>query len=183
MIKNDYEVRAKKFIHIIHPFLQEIEINEMNEFDIEIRLAHFNRAYHRAVKMRQGASRFAFITSDYVVKIDKYTHSSWGTSEDEVLAYNKAKEIGREYLLAKITKYIYEDRTYYIMPKVSVCENHNYKRTKDAWDALNITEQAFIDNNFGDLHQGNEGTYKGHYVLLDYALNIFSEKKKRRVSP
>lgn len=89
MIKNDYEVRAKKFIKEFAPYLKGIRITKSNSYKICDAVRRFNADKKRNVKVDSGVSRIVLITSDYVIKLDFGT--TWaGNSETEMLGYQQA---------------------------------------------------------------------------------------------
>jgi hypothetical protein len=62
-------------------------------------------AHHRHVRVCNGASRIALVTSDYVIKWDynKRGVSSWGGNVQEVEMYKIAEKAGYSYLFAELT--------------------------------------------------------------------------------
>ena len=112
-----YEERAKDFIKEIFPVIADVN----TPWSVRDKIATFNYQNHRNVIVGNGLSRIALITSDYVVKwdYDEDEVNIIGGCEDEIELYALAKEDGFEYLFAKITRYQYNDRTFYIMPRIS----------------------------------------------------------------
>lgn len=165
-----YEERAKKFIALFNPYIKECK--SLHQFKNAV--ASFNADHHRHVKMASGSTRIAFITSDYVIKIN---YHGWGEGKfggcaDEVKMYRVAEEQGYAHLLAKITPYRGNcNRTFYIMPKIDHIKD-------DADDAeyymQNKTEKKWLRENIGDRHCLNYGWKDGHIVMIDYAYNIFT---------
>ena len=172
MIKNDYEVRAKEFIKEFAPYLKGIRVTKFNLHKVCIAVHRFNSDKKRNVRVTSGASRVAFITSDYVVKLDFGT--TWaGNSKTEMLGYLQAQKDGYEYLLAKISLYKYRNRNFFIMPRARVAETLTLRSQKRLWNKLTEEEQRYIHHNFEDLHESNWGSLKGRPILIDYAWNDF----------
>ena len=165
-MKANYEERAKKFIAQVYPYIKNCRDN----FDFELAIHQFNKLNHRKVQVAYGSTRIALITSDYVIKVD---YDGWGTGifgscKSEVRMYRQAKRDGFDYLLAKITPYRQKyNRTFYIMPRIK-----GVGRTP--WDAdfyLTNTEEDWVEEHIGDLHNENYGWKNGHIVIIDYAHN------------
>ena len=172
MIKNDYETRAKKFIREITPYLKGIAANKANLYKIRAAVEKFNNEKHRKVIVSSGASRIVLVTSDYVIKLNCGT--TWaGNCETELLAYNKTKEAGYEYLLAKISYYRFGNRNYYIMPRATIAEELLFDYTVRLWKQLSEDELHWLRDNFYDIHDANWGTLNGKLVIIDYAFNGF----------
>ena len=154
-MKSSYEVRAKRFIEEIADYLEMCHDYDTYEFATYV----FNTSHHRAVKFAHGMTRIAFITSDYVVKIDCPEYEGcierYGGCEREMEVYAKAVKDGFDFLFAKISCYEYRGRKYYIMPRIKGlkrrwdnAEDYIYDR-----DALNW----LYDNGITDLHNENYG--------------------------
>lgn len=159
-MRNNYEERAKKFVQQIFPY---IEICTTHESRIEAVFA-FNYQNHRRVQYKYGQSRYAFVTSDYVVKVD-YRSSMWGNSKDEMELYDEAVKDGYEYLFAKISHYQYHGHDFYIMPRI-----RGIGRTPcDAEEYLKEDEMDWCWDHVSDLHSYNYGWKDGHVVIVDYA--------------
>lgn len=174
MIKNDYEVRAKKFIKEFAPYLKGIRITKSNFYAICEAVRRFNVDKKRNVKVASGASRIALITSDYVVKLDLGT--TWtGNSKTEMLGYQQAQKDGYEYLLAKISLYKYRNRSFFIMPRARVATTLTWQSQERLWYKLTEDERRYLYGNFKDLHRNNWGSLNGKLVLIDYAWNDFKK--------
>ena len=165
-----YEERAKKFIALLNPYIKGCR----SLYQFENAVDHFNADYHRNVKMASGSTRIAFITSDYVIKIN---YHGWGEGQfggcaDEVRMYRYAQKQGYAHLLAKITPYRRDyNRTFYIMPKIT----HIRENASDAEAYItNKSEERWLCKNIGDRHSLNYGWQDGHIVMIDYAFNIFT---------
>lgn len=172
MIKNDYEVRAKKFIKEFAPYLKGIRVCKANKHLISMAVRQFNAEKKRNVKIASGTSRIAFITSDYVIKLDLGT--TWaGNSRSEMLAYAQAVQDGYDYLFAKISHYKYRGRNYYIMPKAKIADSYRLSNQRNLWRSLSEDGRKYLDENINDLHNSNWGVIKGKVVIIDYAFNDF----------
>lgn len=166
-VKSNYIIRAKKFIAMITPFLPDY--NDPDGFRNAVTM--FNRCYHRKVIVSCGLTRIALITSDYVIKIDynPYEIKTFGGCENECRLYRQAKKCGFDYLLAAITKVVYEGRKFYIMPRI-----YGIGRTKeDAWKYMTEEEFLWFGNRVADLHNLNYGWKNGRIVIIDYSARPF----------
>lgn len=164
-MKNNYEVRAKKFIRQFYSYIKSCksyrDFYEQTEF--------FNYENKRKVIMSYGLTRIAFITSDYVVKINwaknSYNFEQFGDCESEIELYEEAEQDGYEYLFAKIERYEYMEHCFYIMPRIygiGKCQcNANTFLTED--------EEDWISSRIADLHCKNYGWKNNHVVIFDYA--------------
>lgn len=166
-MKSDYVTRAK---HFINQFFNSWDIAFIGEnFPIiEQRIADYNFAKHRHVKFNYGMSRVAFITSDYVIKIDY--HKCWAGNciHEYTLYQDKIKNSPYSYLFAEITQYIYNGIAFYIMPRIyGIDEN----REEDVDSFLNYDEERFVRDILciHDLHSGNYGWKNKKVVIIDYA--------------
>jgi hypothetical protein len=160
MKKNSYEERAKRFIAQIFPYLDECYDHEEREYAV----AQFNEDYHRKVFYTHGMSRYALVTSDYVVKVD-YQATRWGNCEDEMELYEEAERDGFAYLFAKISRYDYEGVSFYIMPRIYGIGRFFY----DADEYLTAEESDWCWDHVRDLHNENYGWKNGHVIIFDYA--------------
>lgn len=165
-MKKSYETRAKKFIRDFFPYLAKELDHAVHPLAGTMRaVTDFNLAHHRNVEVRNGATRIVFVTSDYVVKMeyDEEEIKTWGGNQLEADHYENAKRDGFEYLFAKPTLYEYAGIEWLIMPKATNIGNSRI------WSKLDDIEQDWIWSNIGDTHEGNYGTIKGNFVLIDYA--------------
>lgn len=156
-----YEERAKDFIKQIFPYLDGCD-DEHEEREWAV-LA-FNHDHNRKVIYSHGMTRYALITSDYVVKVD-YAQTRWGNSEDEMEVYEEAVADGFDYLFAKISRYEYMGKTFYIMPRIYGIGKKFY----DADEYLTEEECDWVWEHICDLHNQNYGWKNGHVVIFDYA--------------
>ena len=163
---SNYEIRAKKFIAEVYPYIKDCGDN----FDFSVAIRRFNRDHHRNVQIASGATRVVMITSDYVIKVDYdgWGRGQFGSCADEARMYRKAKRDGFAHLFAKITAVRKGyDRTFYIMPRIRGIGKKPY----DATAYVGGDEYDYLDNNVGDLHHYNYGWKDGHIVMIDYAYN------------
>ena len=161
-MRNNYEVRAQKFIQQIFPYLEGCENNHDER---EYAILAFNHDYNRKVMYKHGMTRYALITADYAVKVD-YACTRWGNSEDEMKLYEEAVQDGFEYMFAKITRYTYLGINFYIMPRVYGIG----KKFDDAdWYMSEDEKDWCYDHNLCDLHKYNYGWKDDHVVIFDYA--------------
>lgn len=162
-MRSDYITRAKKFVPIIDTILNY----NNTPWDIEEDIDMFNQEKKRKVLFFYGLTRYAFITSDYVIKVD-YNQEAirrFGGCEDEVEIYAQAERDGMEYLFAKITRYEYNGTNYYIMPRIYGIG----RKEDDAYDWMTGKELEWIgDHDICDLHNLNYGWRKKHICLIDY---------------
>lgn len=165
-MKSDYISRAKKFIPVIDKILDEY-FGE--EYCIEQSTRAYNYAHHRNVVFSHGLTRYAFITSDYVIKIDydKDEVERWGGCEREYELYQNAVVDGMDYLFAEITPFMYNNKVYYIMPRIKGIGRTDYY---DATYYMNKEEKNWC-RNWGliDLHYLNYGWRNKHICIIDYA--------------
>lgn len=168
MIKNDYRVRAEKFIHQIFPYIEKHMMGVYTS-DVLSVVRKFNADKHRKVDFGWGCSRRVLITSDYVVKWDKSEEKAFcGGCEDEYKAYLFVKETEFAYLFAEISRFEYCGHVFYVMPRVRNI------RSRDCCSAqvyCTKEERAFLNKYFSDLHDENYGFKNGRPVIFDYAWN------------
>jgi len=162
---SSYIVRAQKFIKSIYPYISLCQ--NYIEFSIGVNNWEY---YHkrRHVEISSGYSRIVLITSDYVIKIDKPNRRDnfFGTCETELKLYNQVKDTQWGYLFAEITKFQYEDMTFYIMPRIKGV----YRKEGDAEEYMTPEEREVIWlYQIYDRHNGNYGWKNHHIVFIDYA--------------
>ena len=163
-MRNSYEVRAQKFIQQIAPYLEKVIDHDDREYAVNL----FNLDHNRRVSYAHGMTRYALITSDYVVKVD-YAITRWGNSEDEMEIYKEAVEDGFDYLFAKISRYDYNGTSYYIMPRIHGVSTAGCF----AWEFMTAEEEAWCKEiGLSDLHEDNYGFRNGHVCLIDYACHF-----------
>lgn len=173
-MKTPYTYRAEKFIKILFSYIkEELEKKKRSTVDMRACVDAFNKEKKRKVVFDSGASRMVFISSDYVVKVDKQTTCWAGTSEDEFKMYQFAIENGFDHLFAPISSFLYNGYAFYIMPRA---HDINQWRNEDFfYDTLTASESEFISDYITDIHGGNFGYLHKDLVLIDYAYNYLSE--------
>ena len=164
-MKSDYISRAIKFIPVI-----DIILNDYfgNEYLIKQNIRAYNHTHRRNVIFSHGLTRYAFITSDYVIKIDYDADEvrQFGGCYTEYELYKYALADGMEYMFAEITPYVYKKRTYYIMPRI----NGIGKTYNDATYYMDKKERNWCRNwGLMDLHYLNYGWRNKHICIIDYA--------------
>ena len=164
-MRNSYEVRAQRFIRTIAPYLMDCE----DLFDFQNAVFNFMIDHpRRKISCDHGLTRVAIITSDYVVKIDydEEEVARFGGGEKEIAFYAMAEREGMAHLFAKISRYVFDGRTYYIMPKITGIDE---ERWEDAWAFMTPEECEWCeDHNLYDLHCKNYGIMKGQVKIIDY---------------
>ena len=161
-MKTDYIARAEKFITEFYPYIKGLRSNS----DIDWAVFTYNCEHHRKVHYAHGVARRAFITSDYVIKMNYGSGHHWaGGCEEEYNFYNDTiAHDGYSYLFAPIHKFTYQRKTFYIMPRINGIGSGKY------WDKLTDEELAYIRNHVIDMHRGNYGHYNRKPVIVDYAM-------------
>lgn len=171
-MKSSYEVRARRFIAQLFDYIRDCE----DTYEYLDAVERFNRHYHRHVDVSWGATRVAFITSDYVIKINRpdaigEDMDCFGDCDREMRFYDFACYAGYGYLFAKIEPFNFHGLTFYIMPRVygvGMKQGH-------AWDYLKGEEADFVNEYCSDLHNENFGFKNNHVVIIDYAASFFPE--------
>lgn len=161
-MKTDYITRAEKFIAEFFPYIKGLR----NDADIDWAVFTYNYEHKRKVIYAHGASRRAFITSDYVIKVNYGNGHEWaGGCEEEYKLYTETIA-GSEYsyLFAPITKFTYQRKTFYIMPRVKGVGTGKY------WDNLSYDERQYINHYVCDMHRANYGNHNRKPVIIDYAM-------------
>lgn len=164
----NYEERAKDFVKMLFPLIDDCET--VWEFRSAVEM--FNRIYGRNVKCNNGIARVAFITSDYVVKMDydEDEVESVGGGDNEIALYEIAEQEGFAYLFAKVTLFEYEERRFYIMPRIRGINSHSFNYAETY---MTEAERQFCTKHrLSDLHCNNYGFRNGHVCLFDYACNL-----------
>ena len=119
-----------------------------------------------------GSTRFAFIISDYVLKVDYKAIKAYGNSETELKAWDFICKHGMEEYFAEITKYTSKSGiTFYIMPRIKHVGEYDEDWFFEALYETDIVAYGFIQDNFCDFHENNFGFKNGHPVMIDYAWN------------
>ena len=159
---SDYVVRAQAFVKEIYPYIKGLRANE----SVNRAIYKFNQEHHRHVIFAHGAARRAFITSDYVIKMNYGTGHQWaGGCEHEYKIYTEEFSKSKfSYLFAPIHKFTYNGKDFYIMPRVNGIGTGKY------WNNLTQDERWYINDHVNDMHRGNYGHYKRKPVIVDYAM-------------
>ena len=172
-MKKSYIERAMRMAEILSSY-----INSYSEIDsiynkCSMAVKEYNiRHKHSSMNVKSGSTRFAFIISDYVLKVDYQTIRSFGNSETELEAWNFIRENGMEEYFAEITKYVSKSGiTFYIMPRIKHIGEYDEEWFYDTLYDIDIGAYYFIEDNFCDFHEGNFGIKNGHPVIIDYAWN------------
>ena len=158
-----YEERAKDFIKEIFPYIHDYMGSPWCMHEV---VDQFNKEHSRHVQMRSGCARIALLTSDYVVKFDydEDTVDEIGGCLNEMYMYDIAEREGYAYLFAKITHVTYQDRDFFIMPRIRTDEVYG-----SAWHHLTDAEASWCHkHSITDLHSGNYGFRNGHVCIFDY---------------
>lgn len=164
-MRSSYEHRAKRFIKQIFPYLMACaELEEYEEAVFNFMMDH----PYRNISCDHGLTRVAYITSDYVVKIDydEEQIARFGGSEKEIAFYAMAEREGMAHLFAKISRYDYRGRRFYIMPRVTGID-------EDRWEDANyyMTDEEndwCEEHHLYDLHCKNYGLVNGQVKIIDY---------------
>lgn len=168
-MKNDYVVRAKKFLEELIPlFPDESGSARKNVGKVRIALNKFKAKYpRRDVLLCNGAVRYVLITSDYVIKWDYNANNAeeYGGCAKESKVWNRVKNSSYAYLFAPITRITVGGHYWYVMPRI---RGRNYHLM--AFPFLSPEEKKFLsDNNICDLHSGNYRIVKKKVKIFDYA--------------
>lgn len=165
-MRNSYETRAQKFIQQIASYIKDCE----DYCDLEYAICNFMMDNpRRKVSVSHGMARMVLITSDYVIKMNYNQDwvNSVGGGEEEVKFYSIAEKEGMEYLFAKVSRYEYNGKYYYIMPRVRGIRPDNWR---DAYSYMTWKEQNWCKKHrLYDLHAMNYGFRDGHVCIFDYA--------------
>lgn len=160
-MKSNYVIRAQKFVKAIAPYIENCWDVKTVRFGVERYLYdHPNRK----INVCHGISRIALITADYVVKID-YQDRGFGLCEDEIVNYARACEAGFGEYFAEITKFTYNERNFYIMPRIGNIDEDD----EDVYYHCPSELAEWLYDNLCDMHSGNYGWKDGHVVIFDYA--------------
>lgn len=165
-MRNSYEVRAQKFIQQVASYIA----NCTDYCDLEEAMLNFMIDNpRRKVAVSHGMARMVLITSDYVVKMDY--NQDWvdsvGGGEEEIEFYSLAEREGMAYLFAKVSRYEYNGKKYYIMPRVRGINSNGWC---NAYCYMTREEEAWCKSHgLCDLHALNYGFKNGKVCIFDYA--------------
>ncbi len=162
-MKTSYIVRAIRFLDEIFPYIEGSLEDLISIWRI---VSHYNSVHRRNILVKNGATRIALITSDYVIKWDynQRNVNLYGGCEEEAAKYSFAKDEGYEYLLAETTSIKRNNITFNIMPRIKIHENKPFLE-----DLLADDEYDWITTYIGDLHKGNYDIVEGRFIAIDYA--------------
>lgn len=174
-MKNDYIVRAKKFLDVFSKYLPDKPY--IGSYDVKMAIDIFTQDFpSRQIYTECGSSRVVFFTSDYAVKIDTSSENYWGTCDDEMKVYEFAREHGYSHLFIPVTQYKINHQIFYIYPRIksTIYDRGTYKGDADDDDAYleyfhDGNDRWFLDKYIGDLHLGNISTFHGKPIVIDYA--------------
>lgn len=165
-MKSSYEVRAAKFAAVLACLFAGCSTVDDFEFAVEC----YNDTHTRKLTTAHGVSRFVVIRSDYVIKFDMVPQGRWsdgsaGCIASEERVYARAVADNMAHLLAKLTVGEAYGRKYAIMFRICGVD--------DGWrwwaDHCTREEAYWLEDNVGDLHEGNVGYRHGKVCVIDYA--------------
>lgn len=164
-MKSSYVERAERFIQQVASYIDGCtDYIDLNRAMCDFMMEH----PRRNISVKHGMARMALVTSDYVIKMnyDDDWVDSVGGCEEEMEFYATAESEGMGHLFAKITRYEYEGRKYYIMPRIHGIREDNWR---DAYSYMSFAESKWCKSHkLYDLHSGNYGFRDGHVCIFDY---------------
>lgn len=172
-MKKSYIERAMRMAELLSSYMENYNKNDSIYTRCKMAAFEYNKRHSRsAMCFDNGSTRFAFIISDYVLKVDYRTIKSYGNSETELEAWNFIRENGMEEYFAEITKYVSKSGiTFYIMPRIKHIGEYDEDWFFDTLYETDIAACSFIQDYFCDFHEENFGVKNGHPVVIDYAWN------------
>ena len=172
-MKKSYIERAMRMAELLSSYMKNDNKNESIYNKCRMAALEYNKRHSRsAMCFDNGSTRFAFIISDYVLKVDYREIKSYGNSETELKAWDFICENGMEEYFAEITKYVSKSGiTFYIMPRIKHIGEYDEEWFYDTLYNIDIGAYCFIEDNFCDFHENNFGIKNGHPVIIDYAWN------------
>ena len=172
-MKKSYIERAMHMAELLSSYMENGNKNESIYNRCRMAALEYNKRHSRsAMCFDNGSTRFAFIISDYVLKVDYKAIKAYGNSETELEAWNFIRENGMEEYFAEITKYVSKSGvTFYIMPRIKHVGEYDEESLFEALYETDIVAYSFIQDNFYDFHENNFGIKNGHPVIIDYAWN------------
>ena len=172
-MKKSYIERAMRMAEILSSYMDSYNKNESIYVKCKMAAFEYNKRHSRSsMYFDNGSTRFVFIISDYVLKVDYQTIRSFGNSETELEAWNFIRENGMEEYFAEITKYTSKSGIiFYIMPRIKHIGEYDEEWFYDTLYDIDIGAYCFIQDNFCDFHENNFGIKNGHPVVIDYAWN------------
>ena len=165
-MKSDYRVRAMNFLRSIFPYIDGY-MWDVSEVEYQVEKYNYDKSRH--VSVCCGSARIALITSDYVIKwdYDNDCVEDIGGCDDEYRAYQEAKRVGYEYLLAEVTPVEYQGFSFVIMPRIKHVGGEN--NGGEIRDYLTEQEYKWVIKFDKDIHSYNWGIRNGKACLIDYA--------------
>ena len=172
-MKKSYIERAMHMAELLSSYMENGNKNESIYVRCKMAAFEYNRRHSRsAMCFDNGSTRFAFIISDYVLKVDYREIKSFGNSETELEAWDFICENGMEEYFAEITKYTSKSGiTFYIMPRIKNVGEYDEGWLFETLYETDIVAYDFIQDNFCDFHENNFGIKNGRPVIIDYAWN------------
>lgn len=172
-MKKSYIERAMRMAELLSSYMENYNKNDSIYTRCKMAAFEYNKRHsHSVMYSDTGSTRFAFIISDYVLKVDYNTIKSFGNSETELKAWDFICKNGMEEYFAEITKYVSKSGiTFYIMPRIKNVGEYDEEWLFETLYETDIGAYDFIQDNFYDFHENNFGTKNGHPVMIDYAWN------------
>lgn len=116
------------------------------------------------LRVEYGSSRVVIVGPDFAVKWDYDINSTFhiGGCEDELMMYEYARRVNKDYLFARVSCIYINGLFLYVMPRVRIFGSSlcNY---------LEENEFSWLAKTVSDLHCYNWGLLHGKPVLIDYA--------------
>lgn len=178
-MKSTYEVRAAKFAAVLACLFEGC--SELSDFEYAV--DWYNAHHTRKLTTAHGVSRFAVIRADYVIKFDmvpqgRFADGSAGNIASEERVYARAVADDMAHLLAKVTTGVANGRKYAIMPRVNGVDD-----CCRWWgDHCTSDEYNWLEENVGDLHEGNVGYRRGKVCVIDYAWDEVEDRTESTTS-
>lgn len=165
---SNYETSAERYLNTFLSMLPQ-NFYDMPKFLEQLNalgaaIVKTNHALHCRAKLHFGATRFAIIGGNFVIKIDKgikeYYTKTYGNNQSEFTFFKKYHSV----LPLCPCQMIYKNNhSYLIMPK---CKKVGKLRLENYFDSDN-----FLDYNLSDVHKDNIGLLNKTPVIIDYAAN------------
>ena len=171
--------RVMHMAELLSSYMKNDNKNESIYNKCRMAALEYNKRHSRsAMCFDNGSTRFAFIISDYVLKVDYREIKSYGNSESELKAWDFICENGMEEYFAEITRYTSNSGiTFYIMPRIKHVGEYDEESLFEVLYETDIVAYDFIQDNFYDFHENNFGFKNGHPVMIDYAWNYSIESE------